>query len=140
MYPHLEDIQHIPLFVFDAQAMWMHVYIAMYPHFKDTLIKYVLAKCGYTVQSRVFFTSPLTPAERGLRLKGLVHRGNPRLGGGGLRQIRGVSAVGFTDNNRPSGLTCIYFSWSPPRVRGGIRKVGGAYELGIFHLHVHIPV
>ena len=23
-YPHLEDIQHIPLFVFDAKAIWMH--------------------------------------------------------------------------------------------------------------------
>ena len=36
-YPHLEDIQHIPLFVFDAQAMWIHVYIAMYPHSKVLL-------------------------------------------------------------------------------------------------------
>ena len=43
-YPHLEGIQHIPLFAFDAQAMWIHVYIAMYPHSKDTLIYYVLAK------------------------------------------------------------------------------------------------
>ena len=56
-----------PLFVFDAQAMWIHVYIVMYPHSKnnttlicfdmwihvyivmyphleDTLILYVLAK------------------------------------------------------------------------------------------------
>ena len=24
--------------------MWIHVYIAMYPHSKDTLIQYVLAK------------------------------------------------------------------------------------------------
>ena len=41
-YPHLEDIQHIPLFVFDVQAMWIHVYIAMYPHSKDILLLYVL--------------------------------------------------------------------------------------------------
>ena len=31
----------------------------------------------------------------------------PPAGGGGLRQIPGVSAVGFTDKNRPSELTCI---------------------------------
>ena len=82
-----------------------------------------------TVQG--FFHQPAYPRGEGATIKRI---GPPRKppAGGGLRRIRGVSAVGFTGKNRPSELTCIYFSWSPPRIRGGIRKVGGAYESGIF--------
>ena len=58
-----------------------------------------------TVQG--FFHQPAHPRGEGATIKRISPPRKPPAGGGGLRRIRGVSAVGFTDKNRPSELTCI---------------------------------
>ena len=105
--------------------------------FTKTLLFFIQKILRFNIQYSpgFFFHQPAYPRGEGPTIKRISPPRNPPAEGN-----YGVSAVGFTGNNRPSELTCIYFSWSPPRVRGGIRKVGGAYELGIFHLHVHVPV
>ena len=74
-----------------------------------------------TVQG--FFHQPAHPRGEGATIKRISPPRKPQLGGGGgLRRIRGVSAVGFTDKNRPSELTCIQiFLVSAAGPRGGIK-------------------
>ena len=79
-------------------------------------IKHALGKLKYTELRpystvQAFFHQPAHPRGEGATLKRISPPRKPPAGGGGggggLRRIRGVSAVGFTDKNRPSELTCI---------------------------------
>ena len=70
-----------------------------------------------TVQA--FFHQPAHPRGEGATIKRISPPRKPPAGGG-LRRIRGVSSVDFTDKNRPSELTCIQiFLVSAAGPRGG---------------------
>ena len=63
-----KDISHLPITKLenDSESVWIRVFASKTSHFVASWYRPPGGDLA-TVQSRVFFTSPLTPAERGLR-------------------------------------------------------------------------